>query len=186
MIQFNARIQELLQQPVLQTFHCIQLHNFRFTSHDHNLTLPDGVYISTDVISVLENLRATSTVDRDLYKITLADPSFTMLSFYEGGAVGKVATVRLGFVDYETQEPDTQNTIIIYKGVIESFDYQVDTAEQGQVISEIRCSNPMADLDGVRPFYTSKDFIRQLSADDTAFDQVYSGAGSVSLKWGKR
>lgn len=186
MILFSSRIQELLQQPLLQTFHCIQLHDYRFTSYDTNLTLPDGVYLSTDIISVLDNLKATSTVDRDLYTITLCDPSHLMMPFYEGGAVGKKVVVSVGFVDYYTKEPDTSNTIVAYKGVIESFDYKNKTSEQGEVLSEVRCSNPMADLDGVRPFYTSKDFIRQLSTDDSAFDQVYRGAGSISLKWGKK
>ena len=121
-----------------------------------------------------------------LYKIKLCDSSMSMLGFYEGGAVGKVGAVRVGFVDYNTGIPDTANTILIYKGVIESFKYQVDTDEQGEVIAEIICSNPMADLDAVRPYYTSKDFIKQLSSDDTAYDQVYNGAGTVSLKWGKK
>lgn len=186
MIQFSARLQELLQQPVIETFNCVKLGNYKFTTYHSDLTLADGVYIKTDIISSIDNPKLTSTVNRDLYKIKLCDSSFTLLGFYEGGAVGKDFVVYTGFIDYSTKVPDTNNLILVYKGVIESFDYKVSTSEQGEVLSEVQGSNPMADLDSSNPFYTSKDFIRQISAYDVAFDQVYQGAGSVSIKWGKK
>ena len=43
----------------------------------------------------------------------------------------------------------------------------------------------MADLDAVKPFYTTKDFVRQLNPDDSCFDQIYHGSGFVNLNWGK-
>jgi hypothetical protein len=185
MIQLNARQLELLGQPVINAFHCVQIGNMRFTSYPSDLVLGGQMYLTSNVLFAIEHPRMTSVVDRDLYKIVLTDSAFSFGSIYEQSLIGAAASVRLGLVDYNTNEPDVNNTFIIYKGIIQGFDYEIDTAEKGEVTSTITCSNPMADLDAVKPFYTTKDFIRQLNPEDSSFDQIYHGAGSVNLNWGK-
>ena len=185
MIQLNARQIALLSQPVINAFHCVQIADMRFTSFSSDLMLADGFYLSSNVLLAIEHPRMTSTVDRDLYKIVLADSTFNFGAIYESSLIGAPAAVRLGIVDHYTNEPDLQNMFIIYKGIIQGFDYEIDTAERGEVTSTITCSNPMADLDAVKPFYTTKDFVRQLNPDDSCFDQIYHGSGSVNLNWGK-
>lgn len=186
MIALSPRLVELMTAPVVNIFYLIKISDVMLTSYPADLNVNGhGIFISTNIIHGLDNLKASSTVDRDLYSIRFADSSFQLLPFYEGSVVGAPVEVAIGFVDYTTNTPDVDNLLLVYKGVVESFGYSVNTSEIGEVISEVTCSNPMADLDAVRPFYTSKDFIKQLDVDDTSFDQVYQGAGVINLLWGK-
>ena len=186
MIQLSSRLIELLTAPVVESFYLVAVGSTKLTSYQTDLLIPGkGSFLATDMISAVDNLKATSVVDRDLYTISLVDSSFNNLPFYDNNLVGTNAEVYLGFVDYNTGLPELNHILLLYKGVVESFNYTVDTAEIGEVKSEIVCSNPMADLDAVRPFYTSKDFLRQLNTSDSAFDQVYQGSGVVNLLWGK-
>jgi hypothetical protein len=50
----------------------------------------------------------------------------------------------------------------------------------------LECSSPMANLGLVNSHFTSQDYLRQRLPGDTSFDQVYIGARSVNLLWGKR
>ena len=183
MINFNARILELLAQPVINMFYCIHMKDLKYTTYSSNITLADGVYIGHGPVFSVDAPRMDSVVDRDLYKIILTDEGFALGDLYETNFVGAEAEVRVCLVDYYTGVPETTDTILIYKGIIESFNYEIDTSEAGRVLSTVSCSNPMADLDAVRPYYTSKDFIKQINPSDTSYDQIYVGSEGVSLIW---
>ena len=183
MIQFNARVLELLAQPVINIFYCLKLKNLKYTTYTSDITLGVDVYSGFGPVFNVDAPRMDSVVDRDLYKIILTDEGFALGDLYETNFTGAQAEVRVGFVDYNTGVPETTDTVLIYKGVIESFNYEIDTAEKGTVLSTISCSNPMADLDSVRVYYTSKDFLRQINPADKAYDQIYVGSEGVSMIW---
>jgi len=186
MIQLSPRVMELLSNRVIETFFLIKIGNIKVTSYSSDLTVEGTTYGALGVIYEVDNLQSTSTVDRDLYKIHLVDSDMSLKAAYETNMVGAPVEVRVGFVDQVSGLPELNHTIVVYKGIVESFDYQIETSSDGRIISEIVCSNPMADLDAVNPFYSSKDFIKQLNPDDSAFDQVYIGSGILNLRWGKK
>jgi len=185
-ITFSAQQLIYLAQVPNSYCYCVRLKNLRITSYFSSLTLPDGTYTAHGKLFEIDLPRLDSVVDRDLYNITLTDSAFDMGSDYETGFLGAPAEVRIVFIDKTTNQPDTSEPFLIYKGIVSNFNYEVDTSEQGRVISKIGCSNPMADLDTVKPLYTSKDFLRQFNPNDSSFDQIYEGSGAVNLKWGKR
>jgi hypothetical protein len=43
----------------------------------------------------------------------------------------------------------------------------------------------MSDLDLTRAYYTSQDFSDKNFSGDTAYSQIYEGAGPINLRWGK-
>ena len=186
MIQFSARLLELLNQPVINTFFCVKLKTLLLTSYVTNLTLADGIYTTTDLISNVDSPKMTSSVDRDLYKITLVDSHRLLLGEFETGLNGAPVSVRLGFVDYYTNLPELSEMFTTYKGIVESYEYVVDTNEVGSITATITCSNPMASLDDSNPYYTSKMAISQIDPNNPSFDQIHEGSGAVMLKWGKK
>jgi len=186
MIILNERIVELFNQPSISSFLCISVAGIRLTTFPSNLVLDDGIYTSSNLILSIDEPQMTSTVDRDLYKMSFSDSERVLMSVFESGINGADINVRAGFVDYYTEEPELNHLFVVYKGIVESYSYDVDTAQQGSATATISCSNLMASLDDSNPYYTSKQYIRSLSSGDTSFDQIYEGSGSVVLRWGKK
>jgi hypothetical protein len=186
MITLSPRLVELMGQPIKSAFVCVRIKTMRLTTYFSPIILQDGEYLSSDVIFNIDRPQLTSVVDRDLYTITLADSNMALASEFENGLNGASVEVNIGFVDMSTGEPETNHLLLIYKGVVESYKYDIDTAEAGEVTATIVCSNLMASLDDASPYYTSKQFVQQLSPGDTSYDQIYEGSGKVVLKWGKK
>lgn len=186
MIILHPRLIELSNQPVTRSFLCVRVKNIRLTDYPTNLTLSDGVYTSSDAILAAEEPQLTSTVDRDLYKISFADPNRTFLALFEAGLNGAEVSVRQGLVDYYTGEPETSHLLIIYEGIVESYNHVTDTSVDGSIVANVVCSNLMASLDDSNPYYTSKNYVKTLVSSDTSYDQLYEGSGSVVLRWGKK
>ena len=161
----------------------------RHTTYHSDITLSDGrTFIATPAIVNVDLPSLTSVVEKVEFQIMLADPTMEHGALFEDGIIGALAEVRLVLVDTTNGQPETSidNTFLFYKGYVSAPSYQIDTTELGSSTAIYTCASPMADLDLVRAFYTSKEYINQFAPDDTCFDQVYEGSGSASLRWGKK
>lgn len=187
MIQFSNTLIQLLQNPVIEAFYLIKVHTYRNTSYFTDITFNNEIYVADGKLLSADPPRMSAIVDRELYKIVLADPEYSFGSLLGNNLIGRNFEVRLIFVDPVTKLPylELENTLLIYKGIVDSTAYAIDTSNLGEVAISISGSSPMADLDLTKTFYTSKEFIRNISSNDTSFDQVYEGSGNVNLKWGK-
>ena len=188
MANFNSTISRYLNNAVIETFYLVRVGEFLTTSYADDIIMSNGErYISNGYLSAVDPPRMSSSVDRQQYVITLADVDTEFGLVSEIGMVGRAAKVLIGFVDQGTGIPDTniENTITMYKGRADSTGYKAETSEIGSNDYVIKCTSPMGDLDAAKPFYTSRDFIQSINPEDTAFDQLYEGAGKVNLKWGR-
>jgi len=194
MITFSNLVSQILSQPSIKSFYAIKIADYYTTTHYSNITLSNGeTYLSDGRILAVTPPQFSATVDTEKYGITLIDPDFFFKDRFSNqvnttGLVGQEVIVRLGFLDTQTEEPllDLVNTILVYKGKIDSTTYNIRTENVGSIEFSISCSSPMANLDGVKAFYGSKQFIRSLYSDDSSFDQVYEGSGDLLTKWGKK
>lgn len=192
MIQFNNTIKQLLQQPVIESFYLVQVNlaglTLKTTSFYTDLILSDGsTYLSDGRLLAVDPPKLSATVDRELYKITMADPDFSLGAYLEKGLVGVDVVVRVGFVNTATNLPltDLVNTVIVYQGKVDSGSYAVSTEDVGETVFVLSCSSPMGDLDLTKYLQTTKDALRYIDATDTSFEQVYENAGQIELRWGK-
>lgn len=159
------------------------------TTHYMDVTLPNGVtYISDGLILSMDSPSLSSSVDRTQYKVVLADPNLGDMSAYQSGLVGCELETRLCFVDQETGQPylATEDSFIVYKGMVDGVSYEIDTKELGEVRVTITGSSPIANLDQKRSIYLSRDSIRKRNSADSCCDQIYQGSGALVLKWGRR
>lgn len=194
MIQFNQTLINVLSQPSIESFYlvkiaAIELSPYLITSYASNITLSNGeTYINDGRLVSVTPPKLSTVVDREIYTITLTDSDYFYGQFAETGLVGKKVEVRVGFINQNTGLPltDISDTLLIYRGQVDSASYSIDTSNVGSVIFTLSCASPMANLDGVKVFYGSKPFMRDLNTEDTSFDQVYEGSGKINLKWGKR
>lgn len=188
MIVFNSRVRELLRQPVTEAFHLVRVKDLYLTTWHQDIALSNGqVYESKGLILSLDAPKLESVVDREQYKMMLSDPSFALGDTFDTGLIGAPVEVRIGFIDYYTEQPDCniENTFLTYKGIVDGPSYEIKTDSIGAATATIACASPMNDLAMIRAFYTSKEYVSQRYPSDTSYDQIYIGSGPVNLKWGK-
>lgn len=188
MIAFSPVIQELLSQPVVESFYLLKVGaGYLKTSFYSDIIVGGDSYVSDGVILSVEPPQLLSVVDKQLFKIALADPNQELGQFAEGALLGMPIEVRAGFVDQATKQPYTllEDTLLVYKGVIDSAAYAISTSKIGNVVFNLTCTSPMSDLDLTRAYYTSQDFSDKNFSGDTAYSQIYEGAGPINLRWGK-
>lgn len=171
-----------------------------YTSLPYDITMGDGnTYSSENSVYGVDPPRISDIVDREAYKISLSDPSFLLKYYFEDGIIGRDVSVRIGFINSTDSDiqghddtlvypgevfKDMNDTILIYAGAVDNHGYTIDI-RNSEVIATIEGSSPMADLDLVKTFYTSKNSISQRSSTDTCFDSVHEGSGSIQVRWGK-
>ena len=97
--------------------------------------------------------------------------------------VGKDMLVRVGLLDPSTNQPllNATDVLTIYKGFVDKPEviYTWDTK-----LATIEGTSPMADLDMINSFITSRDSMHQRNSNDTSFDEIYDSS-ELDLKWGK-
>jgi hypothetical protein len=195
MRQLSSNVVALIANETISSFYMVLVRHyndgmihFNTTSHFADVTLSNGItYLADGKLKSADPPQLNTTVDREQYKVILADPAFADGALLGQGLVGKVMEVRVGFINPATGLPytDIADTFVSYKGRINSAAYLVDT-EEGSVDLELVGVSPLISLDMVKGYYLSRDFVRQKDATDSSFDAVYEGSSAVILKWGKK
>jgi hypothetical protein len=197
MINLSPALKTILSQPTVETAILVKIHTLSFTSSYLPITVAGDTYTpSEDAVRLIsvDPPKVTSTVDRASYSITFADPDMYfgqwledlvspgLVTTPEQGYTGLPVTVRLAVLSGSSYSAES---LLLYKGVVDTGSYAVDLEEFGESIFTFTCSSPMSSLDMIRTFYTTKNDLRGIYATDAAFDQIYEGSGQIRLLWGK-
>lgn len=193
MIKLTQTQIDILNQDSIEAFYCVQISKLnnikRFSTYFRDITLSDGrVFIGNSKLVSLEAPKVSTEVDRERYTITLADPDFEFGYLSEQGLVGTPIEILLVLIDPLTKLPITNvnEVFTVYRGQIDNTKYQVSLESIGEVIYTIDCASPVANLDAIKPYYSSRTYVREnVNSSDSSFDQVYQGSGKIRLKWGR-
>jgi len=182
---FSTEVSEALSQDSVEYFFLVELElnsNYYMTTHADDITVEGNVYTANGAIFNYDPPKQNSVVDRDAYKIAFIDPTNQLLLEARAGMVGKTVRIRAGFV-HDTLGPltDPADLVYVYSGYVDSPSISNDFETK---IVSIECSSPMADLDAVKPFFTTKAGVSQFDESDTCFDRIHDGY-SLQLRWGK-
>jgi hypothetical protein len=196
MINVPVSLQSLLQSSSVETFVVVKIGDLKFTSAYFPITVEGELYDPDQETMRLINVdppAISSNVDRVSYSITVSDPDMTIGQYIENmndaglithtqrGYSGLPVEVRLGFFNPQP----LPETLLIYKGMIDTGAYAISLDEFGESIFSFVCSSPMASLDMSRTLNTTKQELRAIAPNDSAFDQVYEGSGQIRILWGK-
>jgi hypothetical protein len=155
---------------------------YYLTSYATDLDFDGQTYTADSGILDIEAPKFNKVVDRESYNVVLSDIGGTMLTEFRNNVVGKDIEVRLGFLDANGDPMlSTADVKLIYKGFVDSPSINNDF--EG-ITASIEGTSPMADLDTVNNFISSKDGMDQKSSTDTTFDSIYKD-NEIKLKWGK-
>lgn len=186
MITIPPNIQNILQGIEIETFYCVAIGPYQSTSYFRDLTLATyGLFVADGNLLGVDPPASNSVVTKADFNTQIADPALILGAYAEGGLVGMQMTVHLGFVDNDVPLVGANDTIVVYRGKVSGTAYRIDTNERGRSIFNVQGSSPMSDLDHTRPYWTNKEFVRQLRPGDSSFDSNAEGSGTVVLGWGK-
>lgn len=177
---------------------------YKWTSYATDIQMTNagtgvGTFSADSGLAGVDPPRLSSVVDREAYKVTVADPSFSLRSPL-GLLIGAKMKVRIGFINSTASNVagsdgvnvapgapfrDIRDTIMSYGGYVSGFEYAVEPSEGTDVVT-ITGSSPLADLDAVRSSSTSPEFAKQLRAGDTSFDEASLSSRATVFKWGKK
>lgn len=190
MIKFPVSVTDVLSGEHYEMFYLVRVGEYRTTNYFHTLVIDEGLpgeqtFTHDGRVISVDPPQMSTSVDREIYRIMLADPSYMLTSVF-GNIVGKPVEVYMGVVDGGAPTVSSSELVMLYKGWADNFAYEIDTEEVGEVRAIVSCSSPMADLDAINQLFTSKYEIRNIDPQDTSFEQVYEGSGNAEFMWGKK
>lgn len=175
-----------------------------YTTLPYSVTIGGTVYDANNSLLTVDPPRISNTTDKASYKVVFADPAYEYAGLCDTFINSKIS-IRGGFNNttgspvigsdttvYGINAPilDPQHFIIIYKGFVDGATYTM-TEEDGVVLT-LSCGSPMANLDSVNSFYTTRDalshrvgYLDLFNNPDTAFDYVSLTGIRRSILWGK-
>jgi hypothetical protein len=217
MITFNNTIKAILASEKAEAFMLFRILGdsdnvrplYAETTFYDDITLtknsfpqPGYEYRSGNTLLSADPPQATTNVDREQYKVSIADPDRALIenvefldltesadhsgSQFPRLAIGRLMETRIGFVGVDGAPLlEIEDTVLVYKGRIDGAACTVDTNALGSQTLHLTGSSPMRNLDMRQAIFLSRDFMRKRNKTDTSCDQVYGGSGKMILKWGK-
>lgn len=187
MRQFPTSIQTILNSDIIKYAFLIKLefnNTYYLTSFNRNITYGGNTYIADGGLYEYDSPKFSSIVDRESYKIIIADILDQMVEEFRINVVGKPITVKVALLN-SSEEPllGSGEVLDVYSGTVDSPSIDNSFEEK---LAILEGTSPMSDLDMTRSFLTSKDSMSQNRGNeqDTSFDEVYKNS-QVTLKWGK-
>ena len=194
----------MINSGSLKYFFLVELGPHLWTTYASNLTMTNagvavGTFQANSGLVGVDPPRLSSVVDREAYKITLADPDFSFRSNLTS-LMGRPLVARVGFInslatsvvgaDGVSVAPglpfmDIRDTAISYSGFYNGAEYAIEPAE-GNSLLTITGSSPMSDLDAVRSCLATPAFAAQIRPGDTTYDESFKDSKATILKWGKK
>jgi hypothetical protein len=177
----------------------------RYTTLSDTITIADRLndrtsdFLPNMPLVSIDPPASSSTLDKNTFKVTLADPELAFKPLLEGGGVGTPMWVRAGLIDHSTVHGDfptipnnvllpavgfgEHGTFCVYKGAVDRYVYTI--TENGETILTFEGASPAAALELKRDITTSRFWMRSHYPSDSSFDNVYKGSAQQTLQWGK-
>jgi len=182
----SPTVESILDSGNIKFFYLIDLYftnTYRFTSYTSDIYFKNNNYVSDGGLFEIDSPKVSSAIDREAYRVVIADLSNQMLAEMRANIVGKDILVRAGFINPSTNQPllSQADVITVYKGFVDKPEIINDWDTK---IASIEGTSPMADLDMINSFITSRDSMHQRNSNDSSFDEIYDSS-ELNLKWGK-
>jgi hypothetical protein len=185
MRSFSTNIQTVLNSDLIRFVFLIELQfntTYRYTSHNSDVVYGGNTYIADGGLFEFDSPKFSSVVDREAYKVIIADLVGNMSAEFRYNVIGKPIDVKVALMDINGDLMLSAGDIIdVYSGFVDRPSITNNFEER---LAVIEGTSPMSDLDMVRSFMTSKAGMDQRSASDTSFDEIFDDK-QITVKWGK-
>jgi hypothetical protein len=182
---FSPEVQAVLDSDLIEYAFLIKLRfslNYYLTSNGYDVPYDGNTYLANSGLYSFDSPKFSTVIDRESYKVIISELFNEMMPEFKLNVVGKPIEVFVALRDVNGDLlTSTDDVLKIYKGYV---DKPSITNDFGNKLAVLEGTSPMADLDLVRNFISSKNGMDQRSATDTSFDEIYDG-NEITLRWGK-
>ena len=204
MKKLSSLVLNFLNHGIFSTFALLDIEmgeaSFHFTTLPTDATIGGVEYSADNPLVSFDTPKSTTAVDKATFKLTFSDTGFIFRNVASDAAAGGHVKIRVGFynttdntiissslLEFEPGQPilDEADMLIMHEGAIDKPAYTF--SESAGVNFELTCASPMAALDLVNSFYTTRFSLQQRvkGTNDTCFDKVSLGGTAAQIKWGK-
>lgn len=155
----------------------------RWTTLPYDVTFQGSLFRGYMPLVSIDPPRMSNTLDREAYKVTLADVNFQYRESLEAGMNTASIKVFAGYLDNGVARLEPEDIACVYSGRMGGYSYSL--SENNEPVCVFEGEAPMGVVALKRSLITSKEQLNREHPDDTSFDQAYVGSKSISLKWGK-
>lgn len=185
MRNISSAVQTVLNSSHVRVVFLMKLEfssTYLFTSYHSDIVYDGETYLADGGMFEFDSPKFSSVVDREAYRIVIADQSAQMAAEFKLNVIGKPMSVKVAILNSDG-EPliGTDDVLSVYDGFVDSPSISNDFEQK---LAIIEGTSPMSDLDMVRSFITSKAGMDQKSSSDTSFDEIYD-SNQTTVKWGK-
>jgi len=180
-----ANLSTILGNDQLGFFTLIELNwnnQYYFTDYGQTLTFDGNNYLTNTPVVDISIPKYTTTIDRELFSMTLSGLDEDMVDEAETGIISLGVKASMIFTVAGVPQLGNNDVLNFYTGKV--FSSKVVLTNEEKLI-EVECTAPLNDLDSKGTLYTTKDGIKTLDATDTCFNSVTKGSEEINLKWGK-
>ena len=182
---FSTAVQTVINSDNIKFFYQNRLQfsvDYYFTSYPSDIVYDGHTYLADGGLFEFDSPKYSTVVDRESYKIVIADLDGAMAAEFRTNVIGRPIDVKVALLDSNGLPlTSTTDVLSIYKGFVDKPALDIDFDKK---IAIIEGTSPMSDLDMVRSFQTTKSGMDQKSSTDTSFDEVFDDK-EISMKWGK-
>lgn len=195
----SANVKQLISRPDVAVIYLVKIvtnsTTLLETTWNSSITVPSlGTYLPSEGLYSIEPPRSSQSVDKETYKMGFVDPSLEKLALFDEGIIGARVLVHLCLLNTTDSviggaQPGfplvgDDDLIVAYGGFVDTYSHNKDAID-GKSVAVIECASPMAALGLTRSLFTTRDSLRQLNPNDTAFDQSYIGSAKAAYDWGR-
>lgn len=175
---FNA-----IQQTVTTPYLLVEIDfggadTIRATTLPYDLEVDSETYYSDGGLVELSPPQLSNVMDREVYRLKIADLNADYRELFEAHAYGTPITVKLGI------EGQSQHDVL-YKGIIDATFLEINNFE-GTMVASIEASSPFGALDRNQDRRTDRKTQRNIDENDSSMDNVYVNADEIALGWGRK
>jgi hypothetical protein len=182
---FSSAAQAVIDSGTIKFIFLIKLgfsSTYYLSSHHRDTVYEGNTYLSDGGLFEFDSPKFSSVVDRESYKIVIADLTDNLAAEFRLNVVGKSIDVKVALLDVNGEPLLAPADIIsAYSGFVDAPSIEADFETK---LAILEGTSPMSDLDMVRSFITSKAGMDQKSSDDTSFDEIFKN-NQITVKWGK-
>jgi hypothetical protein len=185
MRSFSSAVQTVLNSDRVEFAFLIKLsfaNSYYLTSNDTDVDFGGNTYLANGGLYEFDAPRFSNVVDRESYKIVISELFNEMMPEFRANVVGKPIDVKVALRNANGDLLLNNSDVIpVYRGFVDKPAISNDFDKK---LAILEGTSPMADLDMVKNFVSSRDGMDQKSTSDTSFDEIYDGS-EITVKWGK-
>lgn len=185
MLQISSTLLDAITDPTIIPYFLVKFEfsagSVRITDAPYDITYNEEIYSADGNLNTVAPPKTEADLSRDLFEVSVGDPTNYYRSLFSTESIGRVASIRCGFINSTTMAP-IDEYLNVYTGKISKVSW---TSNQDSPVVVVECSGPLNKLQQITHVSTNTASRKELGyTGDTSMDLAYDSENESTIKWG--